>query len=91
MIVTRSNPLRKNVVAELRAIVDVRIALPYVTMQREHLRSTGAKWVSHAETNSIAYRRGQYRCLRIANLRRRTGTRANWFDNIQEKSPVMLF
>src|ERR1700741_1170481 len=74
MIVTRPDPLRKNIVTELRAIVDVRIALPHVTVQRKDLRSTGPKRVSHAETNFRSYLRGQYRCLRIANLRRWTRT-----------------
>src|SRR5258708_5035898 len=72
MIITRPDPLRKNIVAELRAIRDVRVALPNVTMQRKHLRSAGSERMSHAETNFIAHLRSQYWCLRIANRRRRT-------------------
>ena len=65
MVVPRSDPLRQDVVTELRAIIDVWVALPHVTVQREHLRSTRSERVRHAEPDRITNIGFENRRLRI--------------------------
>src|ERR1051326_3343521 len=71
VIITRTHPLRKVIWRDDGRILLIRIPLPAMTVDREHLRIACAERMRHAEAHLIAGVRFEDRRLRFADLRGR--------------------